>query len=146
MSIINKSIIFFVMLGATCNTAKRNDELRKNNIQSALNAIRINDTISLYRVLDTTYLFDLKGKQGTKSVIEAIKKQLVSCEPNFQKDGTVKNKQYDYTNYTLELCGVNKLIFRFADYNTDNKIIYLEVKVENGDMDFKPAILPPKKE
>lgn len=84
--------------------------------------------------------------QGTKSVIEAIKKQLVSCKPKFQKDGTVKNKQYDYTNYTLKLCGVNKLIFRFADYNTDNKIIYLEAKFENGDMDFKPPILPPKKE
>ena len=146
MNIINISIIFFVLLGATCNTAKQNDELRINNIQTALNAIRINDTRSLYGVIDTSYLFELKGKEGTESIIEAIKKQLVSCNTKFQKVGTVKNKRYDYTNYTLELCGINKLIFRFADYNTNNKIIYLEAKVENADMDFKPPILLPKKE
>lgn len=127
-------IVTFVFSGnfACQNLFKNGDERRIEVIKRAIDAIKKQDTSDLYRVIDTSYIFHLPGKEGFMSILEIIQLHLKDCPPQFDNIKIEKNVMLQSTNFILPMCiNSESLVFRFADYDRKYKIQNLTAEFGN---------------
>ncbi len=152
-----KTIIVICTLSLSswqCKTQPNLTDKRKSVIRQAMSAISIYDTTKLYKIVDTAYYFDIDGKEGFLFTVDYLNKKFKECGSTFVdsvieiREGTVNAKEY-----ILPFCR-NKdnslsdnsfdLIFKFADYQNVDKIMFIDTKNYLDPSKIKPTIPAPE--
>lgn len=142
-----KNIILLVIasfFGFGCtNITKYQDNLRFNTVKDILHSIKTHDTLSLYKRFDTSFIFDISGKERFFSIIDGIDKDLNRCNPQFKSTIVVRDAWVSLTVFYLPLCENDTLIFKFPDYGFKGRNKVKNISFIKGNWKEKLKYLPP---
>lgn len=131
---------------------------RMQVIQKVIGAIEKYDTNQLYKIVDTSYYFDLDEKEGFLFTINYLNDRFKECG-NTIVDSTIEIKKgiVNTTEYVLPFCrnadnSLNDksfdLYIRFADYNNNDKIMFFNIEkpfIKTDSLFSPPIKAPPNK-
>jgi hypothetical protein len=150
------SILIGILLINSCGYTQSIDTERKKIIEKTLAAIVKFDTTSLFSLVDTSFYFDIYGKEGFIYKVSYINNKLKTCQIASIMDSLITKKEVPVhsTEYILSFCrfknnNVNPdrfdLLFDFANYEDETKILTFDIKTYKSEI-IKPAapILKPK--
>jgi hypothetical protein len=138
MKLIASGILFVSLLMLIqCRPKQHLFQNRVEVIHQAIAAISKYDTSTLYNLVDTSYYFDIYGKEGFLHTIERINTGLQKCKSKID-DNAIKvvNTPVNTTSYILNFCKpkndtaterIFELNFKFADYQNTNRIMTFEI-------------------
>ena len=127
-----------ILSGVCChNVTKVDSNSRDVIIKKAIAAISINDSIELFRLIDTSYCFDIYGKDGFISLLDFAYNRFKVCNSSIH-DSLIKTreKQQGLIEYALPFCregngevvnGSFDLLFSFSDYSNEDKILFMDI-------------------
>jgi len=143
-------VLISVFLINSCGYTQTIDTKRKTVIEKAIAAIVKYDTTSLFSLVDTSFYFDIYGKESFIYKIGYFKNQMKTCQTTSVTDSliTQKERPVHTTEYTLSFCrfknnNVNPdrfdLLFLFPNYEDETKILTIDVKTYKK-IEIKPAV------
>jgi hypothetical protein len=143
-------LILLIFLNAFCKSSKNINNQRIALIKKTIGAIENYDTLQLYKIVDTSYCFDIYGNDGFLNIINYTYNQLKICPPDYEKMKSI-NTITNTIKYNVPFCrekfknSLNSgfdLVFTFANYNDDDQIMLIELKKYFSDVDslFSPPI------
>lgn len=141
-----------VFIGNGCDSTKRSDDDRKELITKAVNAIARYDSLQLYKLIDTSYCFDIYGKDGFLYKVGYAFNRFKVCGKTIADNSIIVNeKQVGAKEYILPYCRNKRgevindsfdLVFSFAGYQRDGKILFMDVTIYRP---VKSTVPVPKK-
>ena len=150
-----KKLIFVVVLtflfAAGCTSQKTISSQRRALIGKAINAISKYDTSNLYDLLDTTFCFNIYGKEGFLQKVDFIHNKFRECDDLINDTSiSIQHTRVRTTEYVLPFCtkrnintsGTFTVILSFADDQNDSKILFLDFATQNRAI--KPTVPIPK--
>lgn len=151
---ITISLILVLVLTVQCRPTQNLHTRRIEVIQASITAISQFDTIKLYKLVDTSYYFDLYGKEGFLFTIKNLNRKLKICktEPDYSKL-KVEVSSVNTQEYTLQFCKASNinnadssfdLKFKFADFQNINKIMTIKINMLSEHIKFVPPQALPK--
>jgi hypothetical protein len=149
----NKSILIvftLTLLSWQCKTQPSKSDKRKNVIQKTVNAISRYDTTELYNLVDTSYYFDVNGKEGFLHTINYLHERFKECG-NTIVDSLIKIKEAEVYSkeYSIPFCrstdfSINNrsfdLLVTFANYENPDKIHFIDTKSYFDMNNLKPTL------
>ena len=140
-----------VFIGNSCENIKKPNDKRKVLIEKAVKAIAKYDTIQLYDLIDTSYCFDIYGKDGFLHKVDYVYNRFKVCGTSIADTSIkIQEKQVQSKEYTLPFCRNEKgevvydsfdLLFSFSDYDSDEKILLMDVTIHRREI--KPTVPVP---
>jgi hypothetical protein len=137
-----KILLFFIVFFYSCTNQSYNK--RKILIEKAVNAISKYDTMQLYTLIDTSYCFDIYGKDGFLFKVNYTHNRFKMCGNSFSETSIkILEKPSQTKEYVLSFCRNKRgdiiydsfdLIFSFADYESDIKILSMDVNIYRNNM------------
>ncbi len=105
-------------------------------IKDALTAIDKNDSMALFKIMDTTHVFKLYSKEGFLSKIAFVNKRMQSFKWNIDSI-KIMNEPPNHKKYSLHFSSVNQSSpiegfdanFIFANYLNNQMIYYFDIAV-----------------
>ena len=131
-------ILISIFLINSCGYTQTTDTKRRTVIERAIVAIVKYDTTTLFSLVDTSFYFDIYGKEGFISKINYINNQLKTCQTTSITDSLLTTMQMpaNSTDYILSFCrfknnNINPdrfdLIFSFANYENEIKMLTIDI-------------------
>ena len=143
------SILICILLINSCGYTQSIDTERKKVIEKTLAAIVKYDTTNLFSLVDTSFYFDIYGKEAFIYKISYIKNKLKTCQITSIVDSLVTKKEVPVhsTEYILSFCRFNNnlnpdrfdLLFVFANYENKTQILTFDIKTYKSEI-IKPAV------
>jgi len=148
-------VLISVFLINSCGYTQTIDTKRKMVIEKAIAAIVKYDTTSLFSLVDTSFYFDIYGKESFIYKIGYIKNQMKTCQTTSVTDSliTQKERPVHSTEYILSFCrfknsNVNPdrfdLLFVFANFGNETKILTVDMKTYKYEIIPAVPVLKPK--
>ena len=148
-------ILICVFLINSCGYTQTIDVSRKAVIEKAIVAIVKYDTTTLFSLVDTSFYFDIYGKENFIYKISYINNKLKTCQITSIADSliTKKERPVHSTEYILSFCrfknsNVNPdrfdLLFVFTNYENKIKILTFDVKTYKNEIIPSVPVLKPK--
>ena len=149
------AILIGVLLINGCGYTQSIDVKRKAVIEKTIAAIVNYDTTNLYSLIDTSFYFDIYGKDGFIHKISSIKNKLKTCQITSIVDSlmTKRERPVHSTEYILSFCrfknsNVNPdrfdLLFVFANYGNETKILTFDMETYKYEITPTVPVLKPK--
>ena len=148
-------LICFILINSSGYTQSI-DAKRKEVIEKTIAAIIKHDTINLFSLIDTSFYFDIYGKEGFIYKVSYINNKLKTCQIISIVDSLITKKESPVhsTEYILPFCrskdnNVNPdrfdLLFVFPNYENETKILTFDIKTYKNEK-IIPAVpvLKPK--
>jgi hypothetical protein len=131
------AVISTVIIGDGCRNTKGKADSRDVVIKKAIKEIENYDSIQLYGLIDTSYCFDIYGKDGFIHKIDYVYNRFKICGSSIV-DTLIKirEKQLHVREYSLAFCRGSRheviydsfdLLFSFSNF--DNKILFLDIAI-----------------
>ena len=131
------------------------DAKRKGVIEKTIAAIIKHDTIKLFSLIDTSFYFDIYGKENFIYKVSYINDKLKTCQITSIADSLITNRERPVhsTEYILSFCrfknsNVNPdrfdLSFLFANYENVTKILTFDIKTYKNEIIQSIPVLKPK--
>jgi len=148
-------LICFLLINSSGYTQSI-DAKRKGVIEQTIEAIIKHDTISLFSLIDTSFYFDIYGKENFIYKVSNINNKLKTCQITSIADSLITKKEVPVhsTEYILSFCrfknrNVNPdrfdLRFVFADYENETQILTFDMKTYKNEIISTVPVLKPKK-
>jgi len=137
-------LISFLLINS-CGYTQSLDTERKKVIEKTLAAIVKFDTVSLFSLVDTSFYFDIYGREGFIYKIYSINNRMKTCQMTSITDSllTKMERPVYSTEYTLSFCrfknnDVNPdrfdLLFLFANYENETQILTIDMKTYKSEI------------
>jgi len=144
------SILIGLILINSCGYTQSIDTERKKIIEKTLAAIVKYDTTNLFSLVDTSFYFDIYGKEGFIYKISYINNKLKACQVTSIVDSLITKKEVPVhsTEYILSFCRFKNnnlnpdrfdLLFVFANYENKTQILTFDIKPYKSEI-IKPAV------
>jgi hypothetical protein len=125
-------ILAFILIG--CSNSIPAKEKRIRLIERTISALKANDKLTLFQIIDTLQCFAIYGKEGFVAKIDRARLALTDCSvSDWQKDMEEEREAAYHTKYTIPICsssGANKTLMielTFAEYRSSDRIDYFDV-------------------
>lgn len=141
-----KGIAFVFSVGlivGSCKTKAQTDK-RREIITQFISAVKNYDTLRLFDIVDTSEYFGVQDKEGFFYQINYLKTQFKKCgEVVLDSNIKIHHRDIPFTDYTYSFCRNKKgeitdgsfdIQFTFADFDSESKIHYLDVKKYKQDI------------